>query len=391
MEAQFQKDQEILMLLEQGASYRSICTALNVSQKRVSDVKKNKTRNHVKGRPRKTTDPIKDFIETNTESNAKISHAIMTNLVNERFDQKLSVRTVANIREAIDFNYTPENQFDLISDEHLTSRLAFAEIVNTQSGLGPIVFSDQARFVVKEDNVWRYINKANWNDPAVLGGNYFVAWGAIGPSYKSNIIINPGPINDNWYFLALENSKLFETSDEKFGNFNWFYLRDGPQSASNEITSNYFCSKCKLIDGWPSSYTDLNPMEIIWAIADQRLAEKEIQSQEDLVNEISNLWNELCEASVNHLVEEFARRINLLNLVHGRSITQFISFRIRSKPKKALTEEEEIPAPFTQDEDEIIIQKVEELGTKWQLIATFLGHRTRNQVKNRYRSLKKLR
>ena len=87
MEAQFQKDQEILMLLEQGASYRSICTALNVSQKRVSDVKKNKTRNHVKGRPRKTTDPIKDFIETNTESNAKISHAIMTNLVNERFDQ----------------------------------------------------------------------------------------------------------------------------------------------------------------------------------------------------------------------------------------------------------------------------------------------------------------
>ena len=43
--------------------------------------------------------------------------------------------------------------------------------------------------------------------------------------------------------------------------------------------------------------------------------------------------------------------------------------------------------PWTQEEDQIVIEKVKEFGTKWSLIASFLKGRSDNCVKNRWNSV----
>ena len=43
--------------------------------------------------------------------------------------------------------------------------------------------------------------------------------------------------------------------------------------------------------------------------------------------------------------------------------------------------------PWTEEEDQIIIQKVSQFGTKWSLIASFLKGRSDNCVKNRWNSV----
>ena len=43
--------------------------------------------------------------------------------------------------------------------------------------------------------------------------------------------------------------------------------------------------------------------------------------------------------------------------------------------------------PWTEEEDQIIIQKVKEYGTKWSFIASFLKGRSDNCVKNRWNSV----
>ena len=45
--------------------------------------------------------------------------------------------------------------------------------------------------------------------------------------------------------------------------------------------------------------------------------------------------------------------------------------------------------PWTPEEDQIIIQKIKEFGTKWSLISTFLNGRSDNCVKNRWNTVLK--
>ena len=48
-----------------------------------------------------------------------------------------------------------------------------------------------------------------------------------------------------------------------------------------------------------------------------------------------------------------------------------------------------IKGNFSKEEDEIIIDRHEELGNKWASIALFIPGRTDEQIKVRFRSLKK--
>ena len=43
--------------------------------------------------------------------------------------------------------------------------------------------------------------------------------------------------------------------------------------------------------------------------------------------------------------------------------------------------------PWTPEEDQIVVQKVKEFGTKWSLIASFLNGRSDNSIKNRWNTV----
>lgn len=45
--------------------------------------------------------------------------------------------------------------------------------------------------------------------------------------------------------------------------------------------------------------------------------------------------------------------------------------------------------PFTSDEDTLILDKVNKLGSNWNIIAQYFNGRSANQIKNRYKYLKK--
>lgn len=44
--------------------------------------------------------------------------------------------------------------------------------------------------------------------------------------------------------------------------------------------------------------------------------------------------------------------------------------------------------PWTQEENELLLQKVEELGCKWKIISAFFKNRTDVHIKNHYKTLK---
>jgi hypothetical protein len=84
-------------------------------------------------------------------------------------------------------------------------------------------------------------------------------------------------------------------------------------------------------------------------------------------------------------VNDFKRRLELVKQVGGRSGSQYIS----SHRLQAMEQDiyDDLPALFSTEEDKLIIEKVQFLGTKWKKISTFFPSRTPNQIRNRYRYL----
>lgn len=52
-------------------------------------------------------------------------------------------------------------------------------------------------------------------------------------------------------------------------------------------------------------------------------------------------------------------------------------------------EDEKNAEPFTKEEDHIILKSFLQYGTNWGLVAKNLNQRRKNQIKNRYKEIKK--
>ena len=48
-----------------------------------------------------------------------------------------------------------------------------------------------------------------------------------------------------------------------------------------------------VVEGWPTKGADINPMENLWAILDERLEDKKFKTEKGMKKKIRQLWDEL--------------------------------------------------------------------------------------------------
>lgn len=265
-----QIDEAILKMFQQGKTYGEIQTILKVGTHRIYDVIHGNEINHKKGRKPKITQEVLDYIDMQTMANSNISNFNMMKMVKEKFNLDITQKSIANCRKKLGFAYRPPMKVQKLSDEQKCQRMQFATYAKTELINAPIVFSDESRFGIFPDNSWRYIKKGKWNETALAGNEKFIDtvmfWGAIGPGYKSDLVLCSNGVDGNEYISIITKSHMIETCDVKFGKYKWFFMQDGAPSHTSLIASNFFYSKAKVIPGWPPNSPDINPIEMIWSI-----------------------------------------------------------------------------------------------------------------------------
>ena len=68
---------------------------------------------------------------------------------------------------------------------------------------------------------------------------------------------------------------------------------------------------------WPSQSPDLNPIENLWSILEQRSKKRRVNTKEELIAELRKEWDSLPEDLLFALSDSMSRRIEAVLAVNG--------------------------------------------------------------------------
>jgi len=75
-----------------------------------------------------------------------------------------------------------------------------------------------------------------------------------------------------------------------------------------------------VVEGWPPKGDDINPIENLWAILDERLEDKKFTTEKGMKKKIRQLWDELDSSLLHNLIDSIQDRLRRIRKAKGGSI-----------------------------------------------------------------------
>ena len=182
-------------------------------------------------------------------------------------------------------------------------------------------------------------------------------------------------------------SDLVSYANNKNHKYGWFFQQDGAPSHQSKETYESLSTKLNILPGWTPNSPDLNPIELLWGIIKKILKKKEISSIQEFKNTIVEIWDAIPMDTINRIVSSFPERVRMCLEKGGESIQCFIRNNMHCIPEFYCCKEEDSPVLWTNEDDELLKNKVNELGSHWKKLVYFFPNRTSNEIKLRYAKL----
>ena len=99
----------------------------------------------------------------------------------------------------------------------------------------------------------------------------------------------------------------------------WYYQQDNAPCHKAGSITNWFNENSISVMPWPARSPDLNPIENIWAIIDQKLSSHTIHNLAELERLVDRYWNEIGVDLCVKLVESMPVRIKACLKANGGS------------------------------------------------------------------------
>lgn len=99
-----------------------------------------------------------------------------------------------------------------------------------------------------------------------------MVFAAIGPNFKSELVIIEGTVNAESYRGVIE----------QFGRRGWFFMQDGATAHTTEANIRWLLCWCNLLPFWPANSPDFNPIESFWGKMKKLLKRRPIHTLPEL-------------------------------------------------------------------------------------------------------------
>ena len=104
-------------------------------------------------------------------------------------------------------------------------------------------------------------------------------------------------------------NELKQSTAKLLGKTSIVFQHDlAPWDTSDTVRHKIDKMKLNVLD-WPSKSSDLNPIEMLWSILDEKLASEPIYSKSALINRLQEEWNSIDQELCIKLVDSMPERI----------------------------------------------------------------------------------
>ncbi|CAF1559073.1 unnamed protein product [Adineta ricciae] len=152
---------------------------------------------------------------------------------------------------------------------------------------------------------------------------FFGVWSYITCHGLGPLIIYDGRLNSLQYINILDDH--LSTAFQKFPSTQLqkiLYQQDNAGPHRSAMTQNYLQENRISLLQWPANSPDLNIMENIWSIVDNRLLKLPINNIDDLKSALQHVWTEISHNTIEKLFKSMPQRL--------RQVINFKGFSCKS-------------------------------------------------------------
>lgn len=276
------------------------------------------------GRPQKLTPTIRKRIVRLSRGKLRRSTRVVAKMLKQ---QRAADLSHVSVRKALcDFGAHPYHRpkRPKLLEKHKKQRRAWLRSTNN-SMWGQVVFSDEKIFQLvrhpntKNDVVWA-LSPSEVPPAEVVQYPVSVhVWGAICARGKTKLAFIDGTLNAPRYqdildkFLLPTMNRLYESDD-------WKFMQDHAKCHDAKSTQAWLADNVPDFfdkDSWPAKSPDMNPIENLWSILEDKINRKSVKSKSDLQIALRAAWNKLDQDTIQSLIDSMPARRAALRKAQG--------------------------------------------------------------------------
>ena len=263
---------------------------------------------------RKITYSIACYIATRTYHNPILSSQALADEILRIFSTELNRRTIDRMRHQHTFSYTRRVQALYLTDENKKKRLEFAKRhIELGTDFRNVLFTDEA-YIALETNtsfVWMIPGDRRKivSHEAQAHPKKVMIWGGVSYNHKPELIVVRETMTSALYVTQVFASTTLIDDMNRVYDGDWSLLQDRATPHTAKLTVDFFEGKVTVLD-FPPYSPDLNIIENIWGWMKVKIAERNIQDIDVLLDIIQQLWNEaLRQGHIRALIDTMPRRL----------------------------------------------------------------------------------